>query len=157
MLARIRKAQEKESGFTLIELLVVMIIIGILAAIAIPVFLNQRKKAQASAAKADVSTLGKEVATYFVDNCQSPTIAQAGGRYSLSAVAAVAPCTTPTAAYGPVDLGKVSDNVVLGTTTLTDDTHWCVDVTNAKGDKQTFKYSAKNGLAQGACVAADTA
>ena len=74
MLARIRKAQQENAGgFTLIELLVVMIIIGILAAIAIPVFLSQRAKAQDSAAKADVSTIGKEIATYFVDNTAAPT------------------------------------------------------------------------------------
>src|SRR5690625_5662728 len=68
MIARIRKdLDNKEKGFTLIELLVVIIIIGIRAAIAIPLFLNQRKKAEDSAAKADLSTLGNEISTWFVD------------------------------------------------------------------------------------------
>ena len=149
MLARIRKAQDKDSGFTLIELLVVMIIIGILAAIAIPVFLNQRKKAQDSAAKADVSTLGKEVATYYVDNCSTPAITKnAAGHYELAAPAsATATCTQ--AAYGPVDLGKASDNVTLQKQTFTSDTAWCVSVQNAKGDKQNYRYSAADGLEVG--------
>ena len=156
MLARIRKAQEKEGGFTLIELLVVMIIIGILAAIAIPVFLNQRKKAQDSAAKADVSTLGKEIATYFVDNCQNPVVVKnAAGRYSLSApVSATATCTN--AAYPATDLGKASDNVTIKSTIFTSDSSWCIATENLKGDKQLFKYSALNGLVVGSdCVAAD--
>ena len=87
MLARIRKSEEeKDQGFTLIELLVVMIIIGILAAIAIPVFLSQRKKAQDAAAKADVSTIGKEIATYYVDGTGS-TPRRAAGDHGSPAVA----------------------------------------------------------------------
>ena len=69
MLARIRKAQEEnEGGFTLIELLVVIIIIGILAAIAIPVFLNQRKKGYDAQAKSDLRNAATSMETYLTDN-----------------------------------------------------------------------------------------
>src|SRR3954453_8575692 len=140
MLARIRKAQEeREGGFTLIELLVVMIIIGILAAIAIPVFLNQRKKAVDTSAKSDVSTIGKEVATYFVDNTTMPTVTLEttgtnAGQYTVAG-----------APVGRASKG-VSAPVISGTAT-----DWCVQVTVTDGSITNAKYSAKGGLATSAC------
>src|SRR3954470_1125208 len=68
MLARIRKAmEEREGGFTLIELLVVIIIIGILAAIAIPVFLNQRQKGYDAQAKSDLRNAATAEETYMTE------------------------------------------------------------------------------------------
>jgi prepilin-type N-terminal cleavage/methylation domain-containing protein len=69
VISRLReKADDRDAGFTLIELLVVVIIIGILAGIAIPVFLNQRKKAYDASVKSDLHNLATAEETYLADH-----------------------------------------------------------------------------------------
>jgi type IV pilus assembly protein PilA len=95
MLQKLRERAQSEKGFTLIELLVVILIIGILAAIAIPSFINQRSKGTDAEAKAAAKTAAEAMETYFTDNNTyttvvsnltniEPTLSDVGSRLTIT-------------------------------------------------------------------------
>ena len=89
MLTRLRHRAHGQEGFTLIELLVVILIIGILAAVAIPAFLNQKGKAQDANVKTDVTTAQTAEETFSTNN--------GAGAYTTTAsdLKAIEPTLTP--------------------------------------------------------------
>ena len=144
-----------DGGYSLIELVVVILIVGILAAIAIPVFLSQRAKARDTATKADVSTIGKEIATYYVDG------AGTGLAVNYTAATSTAPAqiividtATPPYSSGVIKLSSGTIQPVtplLATAGLGAATTWCVSLTNSNSGSSPWKYSAAQGLASGTC------
>jgi len=94
MLRKLRESRENEEGFTLIELLVVVIIIGILAAIAIPVFLNQRQSAWERSAQSDARNAAIDVETFYTTNNDYPTALVYGASTDTAAGVQVSPNVT---------------------------------------------------------------
>jgi len=102
----------RTKGFTLIELLIVVAIIAILAAIAIPNFLEAQVRSKVSRAKADMRTIATALESYFVDSNHYPNDVENGWPYYLTRQ-----LTTPTrylTSSGLYDPFKISGHATVG-------------------------------------------
>ncbi len=122
---------EGEAGFTLIELLVVMLILGILAAIAIPAFFNQREKAGDAQAKSAVRTAETAMETWATEH---------GGHYETEAGAA--PTSTELHEIEPTLIDEAgADNAI----TVNEGGEETFEVTSTSGTGNTFSIAREEG------------
>jgi type IV pilus assembly protein PilA len=136
MLSKLRSRGESEKGFTLIELLVVILIIGILAAIAIPAFLNQRNKAYDAAAKSNIRTAATAEETYATDN---------NGTYASDTLSAA-----DTGSLAQIE--PTLKNTPYVTATANGTTGYTIVATSLGNGGDVFTYTANNGTVTRSCV-----
>jgi type IV pilus assembly protein PilA len=148
MLHTLRRRAEDEKGFTLIELLVVILIIGILAAIAIPTFLNQKSKANDASAESLARNGATAMETYATDNNGSYASSSAAQLNTISP--ALNTVTTNGQAYLSSATGDANGNYTITAVSPTDSETFVLTNTNGA---ETFTCTPLN---KGSCSAGGT-
>ncbi|MBF0672659.1 MAG: prepilin-type N-terminal cleavage/methylation domain-containing protein [Salinibacterium sp.] len=131
-----KKREDGEKGFTLIELLVVILIIGVLAAIAIPAFLNQRQGAWQSQVESDLKNAAIAAEQYAVSN---------NGSYA-NLVAGTSPGTAPAPDRGLEDYGfNKTAEVSVWIEGTPDATGFVLRGNHTSITDKTWEYTSSNG------------